>query len=94
MASSKSTSWPSKSGPSTQANFVSPPTVRRQPPHMPVPSIMMGFMETTVLMPYCLVVRQTNFIMISGPMAMTSSYWLPSSSQLLRARSVTRPFSP
>ena len=27
----------------------SPPTVRRQPPHMPVPSIIMGFMETTVL---------------------------------------------
>ena len=32
-------------GPSTQANFVSPPTVSRQPPHMPVPSIMMGFMR-------------------------------------------------
>src|SRR5699024_4604460 len=49
MASSKSTSKPSKSGPSTQANLVLPPTVRRQPPHIPVPSTMMGFMETTVL---------------------------------------------
>jgi hypothetical protein len=26
-------------------------TVSRQPPHMPVPSIMIGFMLTTVLMP-------------------------------------------
>ncbi len=78
MASSKSTRWPSKSGPSTQANFVSPPTVRRQPPHMPVPSTMIGFIEITVLMLYFLVVRQTNFIMMTGPMAMTSSYSLPS----------------
>ena len=73
MASSKSTRWPSKSGPSTQANLVSPPTVRRQPPHMPVPSIIMGFMETTVLIPYFFVTAQTNFIITSGPMAITSS---------------------
>ena len=73
MASSKSTRWPSKSGPSTQANFVSPPTVRRQPPHMPVPSIMIGFIEMTVLILYFFVSMHTNFIMITGPMAMTSS---------------------
>ena len=59
IASSKSTRWPSKSGPSTQANLVSPPTVRRQPPHMPVPSIMMGFMLTTVLIPYFFVTSHT-----------------------------------
>src|SRR5699024_8282295 len=39
ISSSKSTWWPSKSGPSTQANFILPPTVTRQPPHMPVQSI-------------------------------------------------------
>ena len=54
---------------------------------------MMGFMETMVLMPYSLVSLHTNFIITSGPMAMTSSHWLPS---LIRASSafVTRPFSP
>ena len=31
-----------------QANFVCPSTVRRQPPHIPVPSIIIGFMETVV----------------------------------------------
>ena len=56
-----------ETGPSTQANLVSPLTVRRQPPHMPVPSTMMVFMETMVLMPYGRVVSQTNFIMIIGP---------------------------
>ncbi len=30
-------------------------------------------MLTTVFMPYFFVVRLTNFIMISGPMAITSS---------------------
>ena len=93
MASSKSTRWPSKSGPSTQANFVSPPTLRRQPPHIPVPSIMMGFMLTTVLIPYSFVRRATNFIMIRGPMAMTSSYASPASIRRFKA-SVTSPFSP
>ena len=93
MASSKSISWPSNSGPSTQANFVTPPTVRRQPPHMPVPSTMIGFMLATVLIPYCLVRRQTNFIMMRGPMVMTSSYCSPLSMSFFRA-SVTRPFSP
>ena len=51
MASSKSTRWPSKSGPSTHACRYSSPTFTRQPPHMPVPSIMRGFMLTYVLMP-------------------------------------------
>ena len=39
---------------------------KTQPPHMPVPSTMMVFMETMVLMPYGRVVSQTNFIMIIG----------------------------
>src|SRR5699024_5420159 len=85
IASSKSTRSPSKSGPSTQANFSLPPTVRRQPPHMPVPSIMMGFMETTLLMWYFWQVLTTNFIMIRGPMVMTSSYWLPAAISSSRA---------
>ena len=73
IASSKSTRCPSKSGPSTHANFVSPPTLRRQPPHMPVPSIMIGFMLTTVFCAYGFVAMQTNFIMTNGPIAITAS---------------------
>ena len=34
--------------------------------------------DTTVFTSYFLVTAQTNFIMTSGPMAMTSSYSLPS----------------
>ncbi len=48
---SKSTSCPSNSGPSTQANRVMPPTSTRQPPHMPVPSTMTGLSETMVFTP-------------------------------------------
>ena len=50
MRSSKSTSCALKSGPSTQANFTWPPTLTRQPPHMPVPSTISGFRLTIVLM--------------------------------------------
>ena len=53
--SSKSTWWPSNSGPSTQANLVSPPTVTRHPPHMPVPSTMIGLRLTMVFTLYSLV---------------------------------------
>ena len=42
-------------------------------PHMPVPSTMIGFIETTVLMPYFFVVRAQNFIMIIGPIATQTS---------------------
>ncbi len=45
---SKSTRCPSNSGPSTQANFTSPPTITRHAPHIPVPSTMIGFMLTMV----------------------------------------------
>ena len=67
--SSKSTWCPSNSGPSTQTNFVCPPTVIRQAPHIPVPSTMMVFSETSVGISYFFVSKQTNFIMIAGPMA-------------------------
>ena len=50
-SSSKFTRWPSKSAPSTQANFILPPTVTRHDPHMPVPSTMMEFRLTMVGMP-------------------------------------------
>ena len=60
---------------------------------MPVPSIMMGFMETTLLMWYFWQVLTTNFIMIRGPMVMTSSYWLPAAISSSRA-AVTTPFWP
>ena len=48
---SKSTSWPSNSGPSTQVNFVFPPTETRQAPHIPVASTMIELSETMVLIP-------------------------------------------
>ena len=41
--------WPSKSGPSTQANLTLSPTLTRQPPHMPVPSTISGLRLTMVL---------------------------------------------
>src|SRR3990172_6308562 len=71
MRRSQSTRCPSNSGPSIQANRVSLPTVTRQRPHMPVPSIIMGFRLTSVLMPKGLVVSETAFIMIAGPTVMT-----------------------
>src|SRR3972149_610951 len=48
----KSTWWPSNSGPSTQTNFVVPPTVTRHAPHIPVASTMIGLRLTTVLIPW------------------------------------------
>ena len=51
---------------------VTPPVLRaREPPHIPVPSIIMGFMETMLFSPCFWQVLTTNFIMISGPMVMT-----------------------
>ena len=73
IASSKSTSWPSNSGPSTHVKRVLPPTVTRQAPHMPVPSTIRALSETVVFSPYFFVVRATNFIMTIGPMATHSS---------------------
>ena len=71
-SSSKLTRWPSKSAPSTQANFILPPTVTRQDPHMPVPSTMIEFRLTTVGMPNGRVTSQHAFIIGMGPMATTS----------------------
>ena len=47
-SSSKSTPCPSNSGPSTQAKRIAPSTVTRHPPHMPVPSTMIGLSDTIV----------------------------------------------
>ena len=69
---------PSKSGPSTQANLVSPPTVTRQPPHIPVPSTIMGFKDTMVLTPKGSVVLETNFIMGMGPTLTGIRWTMPS----------------
>ena len=44
-------------------------------------------------MPYFFVSWHTNFIITSGPMAITSSYWLPALTSASSAF-VTRPFSP
>ena len=64
----QSTACASNSGPSTQTNFVLPPTVTRQAPHIPVPSTMMVLRDASVGMLYLSVVSATNFIMIAGPM--------------------------
>ena len=90
--SSHSTWWPSNSGPSTQTNFVFPPTVMRQAPHMPVPSTMMVFSDTSVGMLYFWVSRQQNFIMMAGPMAKHLSTF--SRLMTLSMPSVTRPLLP
>ena len=63
--------------PSTQANLTSPPTVTLQAPHIPVPSTMIGFKLTIVGISSSLVRIDTNFIMIIGPMATTTSYFFP-----------------
>ena len=90
--SSKSTWWPSNSGPSTQTNFVFPPTVMRQAPHMPVPSTMMVLSDTSVGMSYFFVSKQTNFIITAGPMAKHLS--TRSRRMTCSTPSVTSPFWP
>ena len=47
---------------------------------MPVPSIMIGFIDTVTGTPNGFAVSVTNFIMMSGPMAMTMSNVSPASS--------------
>ena len=71
-SSSKLTRWPSKSAPSTQANFICPPTVTRHDPHIPVPSTMIEFRLTMVGIPKGRVTSQQAFIMGIGPIATTS----------------------
>ncbi len=51
----------------------SPPTVTRHAPHMPVPSTIKALSDTVVFNPNFAVVAATNFIIIIGPMATTSS---------------------
>ena len=64
----------------------------RHAPHIPVPSTMMVFRDTSVGISYFLVSRQTNFIMMAGPMAkhlFTFSRFITSSTP-----SVTSPLRP
>ena len=67
----KSTWWASNSGPSTQANWLFPSTLTRQPPHMPVPSTITELRLTTVLIPCGRVVSATARIIGIGPIAST-----------------------
>ncbi len=92
MSSLKSTWWPSKSGPSTQANFTLPSTVTRQEPHMPVPSTMMALRLTIVFTPNGRVASTQAFIIGSGPMATTRSGL--SFSQISFSACVTKPGLP
>ena len=92
-SSSKFTRWPSKSAPSTQANFILPPTVTRHDPHMPVPSTMIEFKLTMVGIWKGRVTSQQAFIMGIGPMATTSR--IPSVCCSTSARAcVTKPCRP
>ena len=91
-SSGKSTRWPSKSGPSTHANFVCPPTVTRQEPHIPVPSTMIAFSETIVFTPNGREVSEQARIIGSGPMATTRSGFSFSRTSLSAA--VTKPGFP
>src|SRR5579862_6563304 len=91
-STAKSTLCPSNSGPSTQANSLLPSMSTRQPPHMPVPSIMIGFKLTTVWMFSLRVISATAFIITIGPTAMTRSIRVPFSINC-RSLSVTKPLS-
>ena len=71
--SSQSTNAPSNSGPSMQTNRVFPPMVRRQAPHIPVPSTIIVLSETSVGILYFWVSKQQNFIMMGGPIAKARS---------------------
>ena len=88
----QSTSVASKSGPSTQANLVLPPTSTRQQPHMPVPSTMIGFREAMMGMFSSWQVMAENFIIGTGPTQKAASM-APASQRRLSGR-VTTPFSP
>ena len=92
ISSLKSTWWPSKSGPSTQANLISLPTVTRHEPHMPVPSTMIAFSDTIVFTPNGRVVSTHAFIIGSGPIATTRSGLSRSSTSCSAA--VTKPGLP
>ena len=91
--SSQSTCAPSNSGPSIQTNFVLPPIVSRQAPHIPVPSTMIVFNDTSQGMLCFCAVRFENFIMMGGPMANTLST-CGSCSMNFSIPTVTTPFSP
>jgi hypothetical protein len=71
--------------------LVTPPTVTRHAPHIPVASTMMGFRLTTVLISWGLVTSATARIMGTGPMAMHRSIFSPASISSWRA-AVTNPF--
>ena len=88
----QSTWCPSNSGPSTHTKRVFPPTLTRHPPHIPVPSIITVFSDTVVFTPNGSVVRQQNFIITGGPIAMTSS--TPPARHSSSSGSVTRPLRP
>jgi hypothetical protein len=64
----------------------------RQPPHMPVPSIMIGFRLTIVQMFAFRVTSATAFIMGMGPTASTRSMCVPWSINW-RSLSVPNPLS-
>ena len=73
-------------------NLVFPPIVRRQAPHIPVPSTIIVLRLTSVEIPYFCVMRHENFIMIGGPMANALS--MCSCWQNFSIPIVTTPFSP
>src|ERR1035438_169877 len=91
-STAKSTRCASNSGPSTQANSLLPSTRTRHPPHMPVPSIMMGLRLTMVRMRSLRVISATARIIGIGPTASTRSIRVPFSINC-RSLSVTRPLS-
>ena len=91
--SSQSTNAPSNSGPSMQTNLVFPPIVRRQAPHIPVPSTMIVLSDTSHGMLCFCAVRFENFIMMGGPIAKILST-CSSCSMNFSMPTVTTPFSP
>lgn len=74
--------------------FDSPPTVTRQPPHMPVPSIMMGVQADNGFDAVRFCGEADKFHHGMGPMAMTAPVVLVASFDEDFSLSVTKPFSP
>ena len=73
MSSSKQAWCALNSGPSMQANLVSPLTVILQAPHIPIPSTIKGLRLTKVLMASDRVTSAVDFIISGGPIAYTRS---------------------
>ena len=81
-------------GAPTQAKRTLPPTVTRQPPHMPVPSTIMGLRLAKVCTPQARVSPAAARIMATGPMTWTTPGGEACWALQTRIKSITVPWNP